>query len=160
MKLRNKQTGEIGYLYEHSLTQDIIIVYDVKGIVGKYTSLAKLNEEWEDVPEEPKDNNYWYIDNLGRIHFSSEVIDEVEGHPNNWMIRKQFGNYFSSWNEAEQAVEKLKAWKRLKDKGISYEAKVIDGKWYLAPKAEPQHRTFDEAHDVFKDIIFIFGGEE
>ena len=47
MKLRNKKTGEIGYLYEHSLMQDIIIVYDIKGIVGKYTSLAELNDEWE-----------------------------------------------------------------------------------------------------------------
>lgn len=48
MKLKNKKTGKVGWLYEHSLMQDMIIVYDVKGIVGKYNSLAELNEEWED----------------------------------------------------------------------------------------------------------------
>ena len=153
MKLRNKQTGEIGYLYEHSLTQDIIIVYDVKGIVGKYTSLAKLNEEWEDVPEEPKDNNYWYIDNLGRIHFSSEVIDEVEGHPNNWMIRKQFGNYFSSWNEAEQAVEKLKIYNKLKQKGF-----VFSG-WYYSTEGQlvilADNHEFSETEP--EDLTELFG---
>lgn len=160
MKLQNKQTGEIGEL---QITEKHCAVAVGNGTascgIKIYSSLAELNEEWGDY-EKPKDNNYWYIDDLARIHFSSEVIDEVEGHPNNWMIRKQFNNYFSSWYEAEKAVEKLKAWKRLKDNGISYEAKVIDGKWCLAPKAEPQHRTFDEAHDVFKDIMFIFGGEE
>lgn len=55
MKLRNKKTGEIGYLYEHSLVQDIIIVYDVKGIVGKYNSLAELNKDWGDLESINKD---------------------------------------------------------------------------------------------------------
>lgn len=62
MKLKNKKTGEIGYLYEHSLLQDIIIVYDVKGIVGKYTSLADLSAEWEVAVEEPKKYSYKDID--------------------------------------------------------------------------------------------------
>ena len=74
--------------------------------------------------------------------------------------RKQIGNYFETEEEAEQAVEKLKAWKRLKDNGISFETKVIDGRWYLGPKVESQPRTSDEVHNLFKDIMFIFGGEE
>lgn len=170
MKLRNKQTGEI--------KEVIVGGYPVSGktkmfecsemdaneetgykTLGTYTSLAGLNAEWEDY-EEPKDINYWYIDDFGRIQFSSEVLDEVEGQPNNWMVRKLLGNYFSSREEAEKAVKKLKAWKRLRDKGISFEVKVIDSKWYLEPKADPQQRTFDESHDLFKDILFVFGGGE
>ena len=56
MKLRNKKTGEIGYLYEHSLVQDIIIVYNIKGIVGKYKSITELCDEWKDYEENDTPN--------------------------------------------------------------------------------------------------------
>lgn len=135
MKLRNKKTGEINLGDLH---------------LDDFDSLVELNDEWEDY-EEPKE--YWFISDRGEIFHTEDnmSIDEK---------RKFFGNYFDTREEAEKAVEKLKAVKRLKDKSISFEVKVIDRKWYLEPKAEPQQRTFDEAHDAFKDIMFIFGGEE
>lgn len=145
MKLRNKNTGEI--INNNGINF-------AEGNYKTYNSLAELNEEWEDVPEEPK--KYWFINASGEISSIYEEDEEEE----DTKLCKAIGNYFETKEEAEKAVEKLKAWKRLKDKGISFEAKVIDGKWYLTPKAEPQQRTFDEAHDVFKDIMFIFGGEE
>lgn len=148
MKLKNKKTGKIGYLYEHSLVQDIIIVYDVKGIVGKYISLAELNEEWEDY-EEPKE--YWYIDPEGTI--ICEPDDEAP-YDN---YRKQIGNYFDTREEAEKAVEKLKAVKRLKDKGFEFTgwgcenqklyAKIRFNKKAWATETEP-------------DLDLLFGGEE
>ncbi len=141
MKLRNKKTGEIGELPDGFFCGD---------------NLKKICEEWEDAPEEPKE--YWYVSCDGRaLKATTDEDDYNEKHNTG---HKQIGNYFETEQEAEKAVEKLKAWKRLKDKGISFEVKVLDRKWYLEPKAEPQQRTFDEAHDLYKDIIFIFGGEE
>lgn len=120
MKLRNKKTGEIGYLIVGRGSDYYHVCNDDWSSCGRYWSLAELNEEWEDALEEPKDNNYWYIDDFGRIQFSSKVLDEIEGLPNNWMVRKLFGNYFETKEEAEEAVEKLKAWERLKDKGFRF----------------------------------------
>ena len=145
MKLRNKKTGEI-----------VIKHLAIKGnneVAKTYDSLAELNAEWEDY-EEPKE--YWYIGDSGEVwSFSHYYLDtEIEE------THREIGNLFETKEEAEKAVEKLKAWKRLKDKGISFGVKVIDRKWYLEPKAEPQPRTFDESHDLFKDIMFVFRGEE
>ena len=57
MKLKNKKTGEI-------IEFDAILpVKDVSGDSVahlEYNSLAELNEEWEDAPEEPKES--WYIE--------------------------------------------------------------------------------------------------
>lgn len=150
MKLKNKKTGEIGYLYEHSLVQDIIIVYDVKGIVGKYKSITELCEEWEDAPEEPK--YYWYIDDAGVIQIDEVLASEVN-------MRKSIGNYFETKEEAEKAVEKLKAVKRLKDVGFKLKG------WYM-PK-NTLNIEIDGGFpkdvslcDVMDDLDIVFGGEE
>ena len=148
MKLRNKKTGEIVEF------EDITRVYKFIGNQNTYNSLAELNKEWEDVPEEPK--RYWFIENDGEIN-SIRVDDDLA---ETLSASKDIGNYFETEEEAEKAVEKLKAWKRLKDSGISFEAKVIDGRWYIGPKVEPKQRTFDEVDDLFKDVMFIFGGKE
>ena len=56
MKLKNKQTGEIVEL-KVAVNGDLAITKDDE-IIGIYSSLAELNEEWEDC-EELKE--YWYI---------------------------------------------------------------------------------------------------
>ena len=150
MKLRNKKTGEIVKVIGYVKTGDDRMFFrfeDDNGIYKKeYNSLAELNAEWEDVPEEPKE--YWYIDIDGEIMFDNVEDDTVK-------VMREIGNYFSSREEAEQAVEKLKAWKRLKDKGfrftgwngtmtgrgIEYEAGKYYAKWV-------------------DDMNLLFGGEE
>lgn len=119
MKLRNKKTGEIKdiQLGNHNDPSDgIVVVYSKNGEPrephDQYSSLAELNEEWEDY-EEPKE--YWYINDIGEV----EVIEEDESEETE--DAKQIGNYFSSKEEAEKAVEKLKAWKRLKDDGFKFD---------------------------------------
>ena len=84
-------------------------------------SLAKLNEEWEDY-EEP--GTYYYISDLGNIE--SLTNDHGQNLPEEiWhkaiKHRKEIGNYFETKEEAEKAVEKLKAWKRLKDNEVKFE---------------------------------------
>ena len=148
MKLINKQTGEIATLTLSSNGEELLLMRNNEMITHN-VKLSDL-EDWKDY-EEPKE--YRYIDDAGVIQIDQVLSSEIN-------MRKSIGNYFETEEEAEKALEKLKAWKRLKDKGISFEVKVIDRKWYLEPKAEPQQRTFDEAYDAFKDIMFIFGGEE
>lgn len=111
MKLKNKKTGEIGYLLVGKGSDHYIVTNDEWESCGNYGSLTELTEEWEDAPdEEPKE--YWWIDSCGGVlqeYFDGGCID---------IQRKQIGNYFETKEEAEKAVEKLKALKRLRDKGL------------------------------------------
>ena len=96
---------------------------------------------------------YWYIDTSeGAVVEDTEEMFESTDEE-----RKQIGNYFETKEEAEQAVEKLKAWKRLQDAGVTFHAKVIDYKWYLMPKINDKSVTFKEAHEIYKDIDLVFG---
>lgn len=115
MKLKNKKTGEMGII-NYFDNQSIVIYpidenWNAKGDKKYvYHSLAELNAVWEDVPEEPEE--YWYIDYDGGI---------LCGESDNSFAEKMMismGNHFKSLEEAALAIRKLKAWKRLKDKGF------------------------------------------
>ena len=122
MKLRNKKTGSIFKI------EDLDLGNDKDGIwigMTQYKSLAELNEEWEDY-EEPKE--WWYID----IHGPHKVTNNDEYYQQVETASKEVGNYFETEEEAEKAVEKLKAWKRLKDKGYRVMMNNhVDGMLYL-----------------------------
>ena len=114
MKLKNKKTGEIGYPYFQNWKEITCVIVNENAIqIAEYTSLAELNDEWEDY-EEPKD--IFWIDNEGTvcgpgIDYSGTLFEK----------NKEIGNYFDTREEAEKAVEKLKAFKRLKDKGFRFD---------------------------------------
>ena len=139
MKLRNKKTCEIR---------------EIKNILldGMFTanSLAELNEEWEDY-EEPKE--YWYIDSDGEI-----LCEPADDRCKFDMDCKRIGNYFSTKEEAEKAVEKLKAWKRLKDASFR-----LTG-WYGG--SETITYEFKDKPEGYipveecADLDLLFGGEE
>lgn len=143
MKLRNKKTGEIGYTAV--LQSKAIVVMDENAIqLGSYSSLAELNEEWEDY-EEPKE--YWYVDYEGGI-----LLGETDNSTAEKMM-KSIGNYFNTLSEAEKAVEKLKAWKRLKDKGFRIALHGCkDNAWLEA--------NWGNLQGDFSDVLLLFGGEE
>ena len=106
MKLRNKKTGEIIDIYKGQ----ILLHYNQGKKTILFKSIEEL-EEWEDY-EEPKE--YWFISTTGKAH-------RFEGEDETYTPdRKQLGNYFETKEEAELAVRKLKAWKRLKDKGFRF----------------------------------------
>lgn len=107
MKLRNKKTGEI------IVFDAILCIKDMKNgdpVHLEYNSYEAFAGEWEDTPEEPE--IIWYLDYQGQIRSADST--------NDWTREKEIGNYFESKEEAEKAVEKLKAWKRLRDKGFKY----------------------------------------
>ena len=100
MKLRNKKTGEIGNFVSTNYSDPAITIMDDNGIqLTKYTSLAELNEEWEDY-EEPKEY-YWFIDDAGVVSIDEVLCSEIN-------MRKSIGNYFETKEEAEKVVSLLK----------------------------------------------------
>lgn len=161
MKLRNKKTGEIIIPTDYTLA-----TYDDGIKYGRhiYYSLAELNEDWEDY-EEPKE--YWYIEPNGVIARIDEWDFCTEADRE---IMKQIGNYFETKEEAEKVVEKLKAWKRLRDKGFRFEGIKEDftrilqsqepfrtGKRYLQFNKSEDEEWMEEN---WKDLDLLFGGEE
>lgn len=152
MKLKNKRSGEIKEF----------VLFDGKNELQGGATLKDLVKEWEDY-EEPKDKGYWYIDDLCRIHYSSELLDEINDRPNNCMIRKLCGNYFDTREEAEAVVEKLKAWRRLKDKGFDFEYvegyKNLCGNGFEIPLTATMPPEAYTDVEVSKDLDLLFSQE-
>lgn len=147
MKLENKKTGEIGELVAYEPDKGIFAVKVQGGDRCYYYSLAALNEIWKDY-EEPK--SYWFIHQNGTI----SNINWDGGEQDNY--RKAIGNYFSSREEAEKAVEKLKALKRLQDNGMIkysfHKEKIgIDLDFYTLTILAPRDKD---------SLDLLFGGEE
>lgn len=149
MKLRNKKTGKIVDFKVHKyigLSDDGNSVYEpFNGSI----------DEWEDVPEEPKE--FWFVDDVGEVKVIEEDdSEETEG-------AKQIGNYFSSREEAELAVRKLKAWKRLKDDDFKFIGWYYDVQPISNGRLNIQIRaTLDESDNAtLSDLDLLFsGGEE
>lgn len=158
MKLRNKKTGDIieSYIIEtaSAIGSGLILQDDDTNKHYQYNSFAEFCAEWEDY-EEPKE--IWWLDNEGHInHASGEVNDSFRNN-------REIGNYFLSREEAEKAVDKLKAWKRLKDKGFRFESakryEALCGNGFNIPitATMPPEAYTDVA--VSKDLDICFGGE-
>ena len=127
--------------------------HDGNPTMAYYNSLTALNTEWEDAPEEPKE--YWYIDPMVCGIYCTKIKKDE------YAFNKQIGNCFcfESKEEAEKAVERLRAWKRLKDKGFEiynwdYEFDMVD---------KPAQTIVLRASAVASsntDLDLLFGGEE
>lgn len=148
MKLRNKKTGEIIDIYKGQ----ILLHYNQGKKTILFKSIEEL-EEWEDY-EEPKE--YWYIDYDGGILCGESDNSSAE----KMMI--SMGNHFESLEEAEKAVRKLKAWKRLKDKGFRfeyYDYSDRDLHNHIQIKAIT-NREVEDSMLCKEDLDLLFGGEE
>lgn len=113
-KVRSKlNPTKIGVIKTFSLSPDDKIgeiAVECTGCTYYYNNLAELCEKWEDY-EEPKEY-YWLRSGIGDICETKDTDTE------NDKFRKSIGNYFSSREEAEQAVEKLKALTEAKEDGL------------------------------------------
>ena len=137
MKLRNKKTGEINDVDLKSITYP-----DSPQGIPEYKlhhSLAELNAEWEDY-EEPK--GMQWVDVLGA---------------NDGRVVIQYSNE----EEAELAVRKLKAWKRLKDKGFRFTGFTHKDRGRL-DELEIYCQLGERPEDIedMEDVCLLFGGEE
>jgi hypothetical protein len=143
MKLRNKKTGEIIDIYKG----EILLHYNQGRKTIHFKRLEDL-AEWEDY-EEPKGK--WFISNNGQIHNDEE-------HERFREERKQIGNYFETKEEAEKAVEKLKAWKRLEDNGFRFQF------WTSSYSGDSisffiDWINADSKKEIENDLDLLFGGE-
>ena len=152
MKLKNKISGEIK---EFAL-------FDGNGLQGGAT-LESLTKEWEDY-EEPKE--YWFIDEFGMTQQEIDYYYE-ENKSAVHDKRLEVGNYFETKEEAEKAVERLRAWKRLKDAGFRFidweldDRTVADGKIWFDLGGIRQ--CADEAlqdNEIRDSMKLLFGGEK
>lgn len=93
----------------------------------------------------------YYIDSQGDVF----VFGDTES--DDWTKEEAIGNYFETKEEAEKAVEKLKAWKRLRDKGFRFEGWDSNhGHFRTSFKFAPgDNRCLPE-----EDLDLLFGGEE
>lgn len=151
-KVRSKlHPTEIGVIKTFSLSpKDEIgeIAVECSGCTYYYNNLSELCEKWEDC-EEPK-KHYWVIDEDGVL-----VCRTVGDFANEGMC-KQIGNYFETEEEAKKAVGRLRAWKRLKDKGFRFETYKPYGAGITFTIAHMN----ELAEDNQKELDLLFGGEE
>lgn len=91
-------------------------------------------------------SGFWCIKEMGNIDYVTVSREGIIG------AYKRLGNYFETREEAERAVRKLKAWKRLKDKGFRLSA-VVDTFFCLDiyMKDEPYESMKDDLKIVFED---------
>lgn len=118
MKLINKKTGEIVEFVGCTAKgmRTFLRFDDLNGAFKfEVNSLAELiNNGWEDYQES---ESFWYISPTGTpIKSTTSIYDPLEIH-----LMKRIGNYFESEEDAEMAVEKLEALKRLKSHNLRVE---------------------------------------
>ena len=138
-----------------------VIAEPVRGgmITFYFETLKGMNEMFEDAPEEPKGT--YFINTQGDVQFwdSSSFA-----YPDDWTKEKEIGNYFDSREEAEKVVKKLKALKRLKDKGFSFDPvdryEALCGNGFNIPITATMPPEAYTDTEVSKDLDICFGGEE
>lgn len=154
MKLRNKETGEIGELCYVPTNYLCVTWTKDDGVWTKqeYNSLAELNEDWEDY-EEPKE--HWAIDQFG------EPINVTRLSRLQLAKLHRFGNDFPSEDATIEAIEKLEAWQRLKDHNLRVERgqRIFVN---AANKLTSQKPLFvmDTYEEVEDDLDLLFGDDD
>lgn len=149
MKLRNKKTGEIWTLTNRNEGTSAVLWVSNGSQTHVIKSIEELASNFEDY-EEPK---AYYIGRCGTI----EEFDPTKDVALTEML-KEIGNYFETKEEAEKAVEKLRAWKRLKDKGFKFGGwEDCNGEINTIYFSIPENKW---GTDTCDDLDICFGGEE
>lgn len=149
MKLRNKKTGEI------KDTKELIISeWFKKDWKYLYKQLNWLLNEWEEY-KDPKE--YWYI-STRNYEITRVIIDEGTDF-DRVQKDKEIGNYFETYEEAEKTLEKLKAFKRLKDNGFKFQF------WTSSSAGEDisffiDWINVDSKSEIDEDLDLLFGDEQ
>lgn len=82
-----------------------------------YDRLNEVCSDWQDYEES---DVFYFIDRDGQIIGAEReaLLRGLNSKMYDYEMAKSIGNVFETKEEAEKAVEKLKAWKRIKDKGF------------------------------------------
>lgn len=163
MKLKTKfqdEDFELGEVVDTQIESDDFQRFRVEARASSgglhtfyYDSIKEFTDGWEDDPEEPKE--FWFIDEEGIIRSTNE-----ENWPEESVVAaKSIGDYFETKEEAEKAVDKLKAFKRLKDKGFRLNHwKEAQLRPNMSCVSITGNMKVDEESKA--DLDLLFGGEE
>ena len=100
-------------------------------------------DKWEQC--EMKD--YWFVDSDGEVEYEPSGSSLDQG-------RKELGNYFETKEEAEKAAERLRAWKRLKDKGFKF------NRWQFLDDKKGVWVDGNTVPNIVDDLNILFGGSD
>lgn len=143
-KWRNKITGEINEFMVHKRIEDSEDGNPV------YAPFDGHIDDWEDYEDEDVEEEFWYVDTDCETYGVSRAFNQ--NNSDDVFFNKSIGNYFETKEEAEKAVEKLKAWKRLKDRGFRFDGYNACSVDY---DIDEQYRKY-----ISQDLNLLFGGEE
>ena len=154
MKLQSNITGEIK---DWNFSEWLHYIIHSEGKSGEACDVKEFTERVEKFKDEWVDfKEFWHICSDGNVtlmqlgQYYDMTVDTY----------KRIGNYFETREEAEKAVEKLKALKRLKDKGFKFTG------WEESPTEDDSDTIFfitknraldDETQD---SLTLLFEGEE
>jgi hypothetical protein len=159
MLLKDKKTGEIVTVFSLYRDEDDKIHMSYHDSEGSFKvfiadNLGSLCETWEDVLEEPKE--YWFIDYDGGIIPFNRIKETATDR-----MMKAIGNYFETREKAEKAVEKLKAWKRLKDYNVKFNLDFVRNRIdFTYSVNNPLLDVLDAEEQIFNNMKIVFGDEE
>ena len=128
---------------------------DVDKMKKQIDEAFKREKTGEDY-EKPKE--YFVIERADKGGLFVKIVHSMAMNPEWIMEDKQIGNYFETEEEAEKAVEKLKAWKRLRDKDFKFtDLRVIN----FGEDVEIQGSS-DTASmaEMWQDLDLLYGGEK
>lgn len=152
MKLKNKRTGEIR---PAEAREDGIYLYDETTDQWYKYELDLLAKWWEYYEKPEKPEEHWAIDQFGEpINVSGLSSLQLEK-------LHQLGNDFSSENATIEVLEKLKAWRRLEDKGFRFDGYDVAHK----SNGNLAGQIFYDAgnysiEDIENEMDLLFGGED
>ena len=112
--------------------------------------VVEIKGNWKDYePEE-----IWYITSNGEIECGNADIS--------WVMEKMIGNYFESKEDAEEAVKKLEAWKRLRDRGFEFHGycDIDPGEITFSLDLDGIMFDKDKIKQMEHDLALLFGGGE
>lgn len=157
MKLREKETGEIWTLINRNEGTSAVLWVTNGSQTQRIESIEELTSRFEDY-EEPK---AYYIERCGTI----EEFDPTKDVALTEML-KEIGNYFKTKEEAKKAVEKLKAWKRLKELGFRFIGETCEyksdkhfGSVFYETSGDMSD-VYEDASEFYDDLDLLLGGEE
>lgn len=145
----NKVDAVTGYLTGVGHWKNDVMAYHKRTL----EQFPNILEDWFEEIEEPKE--YWAIDQFGEpINVSGLSRLQLEK-------LHRLGNDFPSENATMKAIEKIKTWKRLKDKGLRFCGHDDKDRGQLGDIVIYAEMPTFEYDDLTRDELdLLFGGEE
>ena len=113
------------------------------------------------IKKRKKLTHYYYIDSACEGDIDRAKIFDCEHCKRIDEFNKSIGNYFETEKEAELAVRKLKAWKRLKDYNVVFNLDFVKNKIDFTYSIDNLLLdVLDREEQIFNNMKIIFGGEE